>query len=162
MKRPKAEVYQSKKIAAQAFGLTLAELNWCESNAAPGFTGHRLKDAPFRAWLKKNRDSIPKDLEKEELSYLKKRQLRCRIEAHEFDMERKRFDFDIERKKYVLIENVRTVWIGFMEDLKRLLHDKYETQLPPKQEGLRAPELSAMAREENADIITKLRGDRVG
>ena len=160
MKRiPKSDYYASDKAAALAFGLTKAELGWCKEKGAPGFAGSgRVHDKPLRAWLKKHRDEIPKDLELEDLTTLKKRHLRCRIEAHEFDMERKRFEFDVERKRYVVWENVRSVWTGYVEDLKRLLHDKYETQLPPKQEGLRAPELATMARETNADIINRLRG----
>lgn len=129
-------VYDSMGAAAAAEGIDIGILKKAKRNGSPGFRGSRVFMLEVKKFLYPNgekgeqrdlfetSDELDRKLKKMKLAKLKREE-------------------DEAMGRLVQREEVKTWMLGTAEKIKSILQCKLKSELPPKLEGLRAPEIAA-------------------
>lgn len=140
---PGFRVFSSMATAAAALKVPKATLQKLKRDGCPAFVGSRVKEDQILPWLQAQEAMGENDLGDDKES-LERRFLMVRIERQQLAY-RKESDALIE------MAEVESFIKSAQERIKSILSDKLKNELPPKLEGLRAPEIAARME----DVITK-------
>lgn len=142
-KKAKAQdSHDSIASAAAAMGISERILKQAKKLGCPGFRGSRVYPADVFPWLKEN--PIAPETTKESIELQKLRKL---THAN-----------DVADGLYWKAAQVEDWLVSTVEKIKALLKQRLEDELPPKLEGLRAPEIAARMKQVNIDICNLMRG----
>ena len=140
--------YDSMQAAAAALDIPKGTLQWAKDQGAPGFKGSRVYPLLLLPWLEKRRSekSPIKDKRALECDWLTER------------IEQLREERARARGEWILWADVQTWQRNLAESLKLILQGKLKNELPPKLEGLRAPEMAAKMDGVIAELVELIRG----
>lgn len=140
--------FSSIQQAAAALGIDKAIFQWAKAEGAPGFRHSRVHWTELEPWL------IPR-LKDVEGKVKDKRALECELLVEK--IAQFRFDAEKDRGLWMRKAEFETWAVRKSEQLKKLLHDLLEVQMPPKLEGMRAAEVAAKMREIVVEVVDKFR-----
>jgi len=132
---PGFRIFPSMAAAAAALNVPKSLLKKLKNDGCPAFVGSRVKEDQILPWMQAQEAMGESDLGDDKES-LERRFLMVRIERQQLAY-RKESDALIERGE------VESFLLGAIERIKAILREKLKNELPPKLEGLRAPEISA-------------------
>lgn len=154
--------YDSIGAAAAALSVPVALLKRAKRNGAPGFRGSRVYPSELLPWLKKREAEVATsngpagggaaDLLDKNLWECRKLRLQCeKIERQEKERTR----------ELIAFAEIETWMLNTAEQMKTVLRHKLRNELPPKIEGLRAPEIAGRMDEVISEIVGLMRFEGV-
>jgi hypothetical protein len=148
MSRPKATSYDSLRAAAAGMGIPIEVLRRAKRSGAAGFRGSRVFPDEVLKTLGKTELKTPDMFESKEDAQIQKLVRECRkmdrLEA-------------IAMGDLTPTAQYRAWMVATAEKIKAILVGKLKNELPPKLEGLRAPEIGAKMDPVIAEIVELFR-----
>ncbi len=143
------EFFDSMEAASAVLGIPKPVLQRAKSLGCPAFRGSRFYRVELLEWLSANPqprpDSGPRD----------KRILEC--EKLEKQIARMTWEDQRDRGEWVKKSEVDSWMVTTAERIKSILRTKLRNELPPKLEGLRAPEIAAKMDTVIAELVDLFR-----
>lgn len=143
--------YDSLQAAAAALGIPKETLQFAKEQGAPGFKGSRVYPLELIPWLSARTQAQPG----QPGQLLNKRQLECQVLQKK--IEEMVWEQDQKRNLWILKSDVDSWMVETAEQIKAILRNRLKNELPPKLEGLRAPEIAAKMDSLIAEIVDLIR-----
>lgn len=142
--------YDSLQAAAAALGIPKETLQFAKEQGAPGFKGSRVYPLELIPWLSARTQAQPG-----QPGLLNKRQLECQVLQKK--IEEMVWEQEQKRNLWILKSDVDSWMVETAEQIKAILRNRLKNELPPKLEGLRAPEIAAKMDWLIAEIVDLIR-----
>ena len=153
-KRPRqdgARIYDGLSQAAVALGVSKSFLQWAKAQGAPGFRNTRIYADELEPWMRSHSEKDPGAASRA----MDKRALECELLVERINA--LRMDSEKERGMWMLKSDFDAWQVGKAEQLKANLSDVFKRQMPPRLEGLRAPEIAAKMEEAIVQFVELFR-----